>query len=836
MVGIFKFVLIFAAFLAIVTLLNIGVPRVVAAESSISWSGRPVIGLSQHEVSTVPSGADTCSASILPLFVEGETGIRESCVFGGVDGLRLARYFDARGQLSYAVAYATDSRFVPVRNLCSGMMRCAYSQSEDVLVLEAAISPWESGTALVDGFASRLVRHSDGSRFYTFTQPPDLRFLGAAAAHRFSTGAVAISPNGKWALIELRGYGVARIDLRTAELKRVAISLGGFASPGGLLEMSISDDGRRVALMGRGVGMFVYEVTNGCGDMPGEVASGSVVPGGVACGYTVINPTIVPPRLQWSSVPRFSENGDRLAVYGIAGSTVRAITLSPLRTDLPVNPSYIAFGDSFTSGEGELDDSYYGDTNTLTNRCHTSSRSYPYLLGDSWEIVTKSVACSGSRTRDVASAARKILQDDPVSSPSVMTIGVGGNDIDLVGKLKSCLAPGTCEWASESKLPATAVEIRSLLPKLVDLIGEMRRGFSSSPVVVMGYPTIINPDEDAPCGVLLATLFSHEERRYMNETIAYLNKILHAAASYAGVSFVDTSDAFLGERLCEGESLAMNSIRFGDDIAPVPFLGETKLIGAESFHPTPFGHARIVSSTESSFREFWRNPYCNLCWFDETALVPSDYWGGFAALAWRGPQQLSMEFLKATSLVAGGDIALSFLPNTFSSNAPVSIELHSEPQLLKNSKANEDGSLEVTVRIPHGTAGYHTIHVLGEGVSGETVDAYQTVHITGDHVGSELQDTVSPVGVSVVQSLGLAAGRIEPRGHEREVLGRAVTSIEAINPGNQKQESKRDKASLRTNRANTTWLIIALATALVLFTTFMFKARKRKQSPSRPDN
>lgn len=468
MVGIFKFGLIFATFLAVVSLCILGASRSVAAESGVSWAGRPVIGLSQHEISSVPSGADTCSASVLPLFIEGETGIRDSCVFGGVDGLRLARYFNASGQISYAVAYATDSRFVPVRNLCVGMMRCAYSQSEDILVLEGAISPWESGTALIDSFSSHLVRHGGGTRFYTFTQPSHLRFLGATSSHRFSTGAVSISWNGRWALLELRGYGIARIDLRTAELKRIAISLGGFASPGGLIEMSISDDGQRVALMGRGVGMFVYEVANGCGDVPGETASESALPGSTACGFTMIDPAIVSPRLQWSSVPRFSGNGDRLAAFGVAGSTVRAITFSPLRTDLPINPSYIAFGDSFTSGEGELEDSYYGDTNSSTNRCHTSSRSYPYLLGVSWKIMTKSVACSGSRTHDVAGAARKILDDDPIANPSVITIGVGGNDIDLVGKLKSCLAPGTCEWATESRLPATAVEIRSLLPRLVD--------------------------------------------------------------------------------------------------------------------------------------------------------------------------------------------------------------------------------------------------------------------------------------------------------------------------------------------------------------------------------
>lgn len=743
MKGFFKCVQIIAVLVCVSAASVLAISTDLFASSPVSWVGRPTIGLYQYNVSSIPTGVETCSTSILPLFVEGESGVREACVYGQGSGLRVARYMNANGQISYAVAYPTDSRFIPVRGLCAAMMRCVYSQAEDTLILESSISPSENGTMLVKGFSSRLVRHSDSGRYYTLSTPSSSRFLGASPQHHFSTGSVSISANGHWGLVELKGYGVARVNLITGEYKRIALASSGIMLTGSLLEMTITDDGKNVALAGRGVGLFIYEVTDACGDMPGEAVVPTILPGHVQCLYTTVSSTISTPRFQRVSMPRFSQNGERLQAYGVTSAGTLALSMSPSRTDLPVNPLYIAFGDSFTSGEGELDDAYYGDTNTTQNHCHNSSRSYPFLIGDYWSIPTMSVACSGSRTHDVVSAGVKLLQDNPLLSPTVVSVGIGGNDVDLVGKLKSCLGPGTCEWAKPDKRAATAAEIRSILPRVADSLNETSKDFAGPPILVMGYPTIIDPEDNASCRPLVSALLDSQERRYMHETILYLNTILKQAASYARAYYIDTSHAFEGERLCEGEELAMNSIRFGDDLAPIPQLGGLKLIGAESFHPKPYGHSRILSSSLNQLEKFWQNPHCNLCWPDERQLTPDSYWNASVDGAWGQRRQLSAELLKDNSLISGASVAFQLLAGTFAPDSDVILELHSQTVNLGSYKATGNGSLAGSITIPIEMNGYHTLHALGESISGEQIDLYQTIYIEGEFAPTQLYSVAS---------------------------------------------------------------------------------------------
>ncbi len=836
MKGFIKCALLVAVFLCVATVAIMITPAAIYADSSISWVGRPTIKLSQYGVASIPSGADTCPTSMVPLFIEGELGVRESCVFGRNSDLRLARYVDSSGQPAYAVAYATDSRFVPVRGLCGGMMRCMYSQSEDVLILENAISPWENGSALINDFSSRLRRHSDNGRYYTFNAPEGTRLLGANQTHRFSTGSASISANGQWGLVELKGLGVAKINIKTGEYKRVAMASSGIMLPGSLLEMTISDDGRYVALGGRGVGLFIYETTDTCGDIPGEAVVPTILPGYEQCRYGTVSSAVSSPRFQRVSVPRFSANGEKLNVYGVTSTGILAMSLSPSRTDLPVNPLYIAFGDSFTSGEGEFDDYYYGDTNTPQNHCHNSSRSYPFILGEYWSIPTTSVACSGSRTSEVINASAELLRKNSMLSPTVMSVGIGGNDIDLVGKLKSCLSPGTCEWATPARRAATATEIRSILPKMVDLLNEVSKGFAAPPTIVMGYPTIINPDNNASCGPILSAMLDAQERRYMHETILYLNAVLRQAASYAKAYFIDTSGAFVGERLCEGRELAMNAIRVGDDVAPIAQLPYLKLIGAESFHPTPYGHARIIASSIDTLDEFWQNPHCNLCWFEESGLIPDAYWNISTSGQWLDRRQLSVGFLEGSTITSGTAIPFKFVVDTFARDSNVLLELHSEVLELGNYRVANDGSLEGVVTIPSGISGYHTLHALGESASGEQIDLYQTVYVSSEH-DLALSHSRTPQISSGISTETLDSLRGDAFGKGVSASGdpnAGALGLRTANTNNSDPSKVVDKSVLAVVTSWPFWLSLTLALPLFCVILTVFIKLKRRKSITRP--
>ncbi len=130
---------------------------------------------------------------------------------------------------------------------------------------------------------------------------------------------------------------------------------------------------------------------------------------------------------------RFSDNDDQLKLiilhswyYGIASE----LTIDMVPENL-VNFTYLALGDSFSSGEGDLginpltkanyyrahtDDDGYAFVDEVRNKvrptelCHVSTRSYPYklatgmALGDHWNGASGlwgSVACSGALMNDM---------------------------------------------------------------------------------------------------------------------------------------------------------------------------------------------------------------------------------------------------------------------------------------------------------------------------------------------------------------------------------------------------------------------------------------------------
>jgi lysophospholipase L1-like esterase len=427
---------------------------------------------------------------------------------------------------------------------------------------------------------------------------------------------------------------------------------------------------------------------------------------------------------------------------------------------------YIALGDSFSSGEGETDDSYYlRGTNDTFEKCHISSRSYPFLLARSMRIDTeamRSVACSGAKTNDVIGADKAYIgQDnrfgidklnisfDAISiaqtyasehfmpgrihqerfisrtHPKIATISIGGNDIFLFRKLQPCLSYGTCTLAGTPKgREQTALEIRSLFTTLVNTYTELRNTSPQTELYVVGYPKIIDPN--GICSGILGQLLDPAEKRYMDETISYINQVISAAAKKVGVRYIDISDAFGDQRLCGSTtSSAMNGIRLGDDSVPV---GPFNLIGAESFHPNPKGNVMITNTIINSVGNLFNHRYCAsgvvFCQTDVTVPEPSSYWlpdgitHGYSSLQ-------SRDFMHDTPSDKYDKI-ISLPANSLQPGSTVRVEVHSNPTVLADTSAKDDGSLDLTVRLPTNLEqGFHTLYLYGTTYSGEQVDFYQ---------------------------------------------------------------------------------------------------------------
>jgi lysophospholipase L1-like esterase len=304
--------------------------------------------------------------------------------------------------------------------------------------------------------------------------------------------------------------------------------------------------------------------------------------------------------------PGFNDEGTELDFY--AKSSIEKPKAVSLTTSGYVVPrlDYLALGDSFTSGEGETDDSFYElGTNDEFEKCHLSTRSYPYIIARTLGIESQyvhSVACSGATTSDVmgedseywgqqarldkdalklGDTSKTLYQQQSVDTfspgrvhqiafvkkykPRIITIGIGGNDVGLMEKLRTCVGFDSCEWADTAEgREKTAFEIQDSFDKLVSTYTSIRDVSPLSRIYVIGYPKVI--DQNGQCTFFDGILLDSTERQFMNEAVHYINQIISAAAQKTGLSYIDTEDSFGNKVLCgHTKPSVMNAIRAGDD-------------------------------------------------------------------------------------------------------------------------------------------------------------------------------------------------------------------------------------------------------------------------------
>lgn len=776
----------------------------VYAESESSWVTEPLTVVQEVSEATPLPSELSCAGSNSRIQMVGDETFRVACVYGVSGKPRVARLVNYAGQFEYAISFANERNFYEIEHLCLGLDRCVYSQVEDSLLHQALLPDGSYTYRLVKDF-SKQIQRVDGEDVSYRIQGMD----GELLLDGLPMTTLALSSNGKWAAFEVPRKGIARLDFKTGKASWVASLAVSGASPQPVLGLGISNDGRWIASTGWYKGLTVYEVREPCGvsSMLGEVTQW--------CAESTSTKTELFPGYVRAYRPTFSGNGLRLSALLVRQQGVGRVTISPASQAGVNSARYVALGDSYTSGEGELADSFYmPGTNTETNHCHVSIRSYPMLLGEAWGMPAMNAACSGSRISD----ARAKLAQVTDSKPLLVSVSIGGNDVDLVGKLKTCLGLDTCEWAREGLRLASAEEMKRILPDIVQLIEEVRLATGAA-VFVVGYPSIIATDI-FQCDTLTASLLSSDERAYIEASIQYLNTILQAAARYAEATFIDISQAFVGERLCEGSQKGMNTVRTGDDIAPLTFLKGVKFIGAESFHPTPYGHEKVAEVIRVSYSALWLPRECGSC----TASVdyPSFWLQGATGVAAHVTQS-AVRFMTGNLIMAGGRMPFSFPPGTFSPNTLVKVELRSDSQVLAEYSSSEDGSLSGEVMVPEGQEGYHTVHSLGTSLSGEVIDLYQSIYV-------QSSDEISPITAA-------KEGDATPGSSSRNELGLTVA---ASREGDMQQRVTRDdtlmdtaqilgssKSLQRANHQGTAWVAIIVLAAGLLVLIFLLLFRRK---------
>ncbi|MYV98290.1 SGNH/GDSL hydrolase family protein [Streptomyces sp. SID3343] len=253
----------------------------------------------------------------------------------------------------------------------------------------------------------------------------------------------------------------------------------------------------------------------------------------------------------------------RILVVGIASG---ALALSALATTHaaadPANGPYVALGDSYTAGPFIPD--LTGDPIT----CGRSTGNYPSLVAR--ELGSTSftdASCSGATTEHMTHAQKPVLfgtnqpQFDRLNKDvRVVTLGIGGNDADLIDTVSACIANGAVDSPGPDEAPcadAQQVDGRDRLAARIDAVGpkvaEVLRGIHErapgARVFVVGYPAVLPSPADASCREPLS--LTEGDVVYLTARLRQLDGELADAARANEATFVDTYTSGVGHDACK---------------------------------------------------------------------------------------------------------------------------------------------------------------------------------------------------------------------------------------------------------------------------------------------
>ena len=249
----------------------------------------------------------------------------------------------------------------------------------------------------------------------------------------------------------------------------------------------------------------------------------------------------------------------RLVAGAVSALTTAAVVVALSSPAVAAGPSYVALGDSYSSGTGTR--TYLNDGTS----CQRSVYAYPSLDASALGLALTFRACSGATVADVTNTQLSALS----GSTAYVTISVGGNDAGYANVLTECAQPS---WMSNCNgaIDNAQYVITYVLPgRLSTLYSSIRAKAPNARVVVVGYPRIFNGED---CNAL--TWFSPTEESRLNSTADLLNSKTSTVAASKGFTFVNPTTRFLGHAVCDN----------------VEWINGLSNPISESYHPNIAGH------------------------------------------------------------------------------------------------------------------------------------------------------------------------------------------------------------------------------------------------------
>lgn len=263
----------------------------------------------------------------------------------------------------------------------------------------------------------------------------------------------------------------------------------------------------------------------------------------------------------------------------------------------PAYHEYVALGDSWSADVNLFDiTSQY-----VPFGCVQSAADYPHQVAATLGITTfRDATCGGATTVNMTAPQSAPLGgtnppqfNQLTSSTDLVTLGIGGNDVGLVGVVESCVnllptitlvpglnlpAPlgGSCqpEYVSDG-VDKVSLEIKAAAPKIAAAIAGIKARSPHARIELVNY---MNPMPTAGCYPYVQ--IADEDMPWLHDKIAEMDTMLATVAATAHVGLVDTNTGMTGHDVCQ-----LPGNQYVTALLPI----STDPLIAVPFHPTQLG-------------------------------------------------------------------------------------------------------------------------------------------------------------------------------------------------------------------------------------------------------
>jgi lysophospholipase L1-like esterase len=241
-------------------------------------------------------------------------------------------------------------------------------------------------------------------------------------------------------------------------------------------------------------------------------------------------------------------------------------TLAPGEAGAATPVVYVAMGDSYAAGPFILP-----ETDPYT--CVRSKDNYAGILSRKMPVQTfRDVTCSGATTGDFSnpqpgqvSGVAAPQYDALTPDTTLVTVGIGGNDVGLVGLAENCLnfAPPPIGKSCAAKYTAGGVDqygqrIDAFASTYGTVIDHIRLLSPNAKILMISYPFAIRPGGCFPAQPLLGV-----DATYIQAKIDQLNAAMAAQAAAHGATYVDVRTMTVGHDAC-----ALPGVRWIEGLVP----------------------------------------------------------------------------------------------------------------------------------------------------------------------------------------------------------------------------------------------------------------------------